>query len=367
MSVRPATVAGMDMMPLITLAVGLLLGAALGWAWARSRSASAGAAAATRALEGRAADSAVVRESLDRLHDHLRDLDHARVSWQGQLRQQVDDVRRSTEALRKETTGLSTALRKPHVRGRWGELHLRRAVEIAGLVDRCDFSEQVHVAGEDSNRRPDLVVHLAGGKSIAVDAKAPLEAFLDLACADDEQQRQDLLARHARQLRSHADALGAKTYWRAFEAAPEFVVMFLPSEAILSAALDAEPDLIEHAASRQVVLATPTTLIALLRTVAYAWTQETLAERARDIHLLGRDLHDRLGVMGAHLDKLGRSLSAAVAAYNQTVGSLESRVLVTARRFHDYAVGTELDSPRPVTESTRPLGAPELLDQRRGA
>jgi DNA recombination protein RmuC len=348
---------------LLVLVVGALIGAVVGALWARTR--AAGADDSTRlALEARAADHAVVKEGLERLHDQMRDLEQHRISWQSQLRQQVEDVRHSTETLRRETASLSTALRKPQVRGRWGELHLRRAVEVAGLVSRCDFSEQVSVRNDDGLLRPDLVVNLAGGKSVVVDAKVPLDAFLDATGADSDEERDAHLSRHARQLRQHVDTLGAKAYWRSLPATPEFVVLFVPGESFLSAALEAEPALLEYAASRQVVLATPTTLIALLRTVAYAWTQEALADKARDIHTLGRDLYDRLGVMGGHLDKLGRALTGAVTSYNKAVGSLETRVLVSARRFAEMEVSDqELPSPAPVTEAARPLTAAELLDE----
>ena len=323
-----------------TLALGLVLGAALGVLWSRSRPQH------VRAIGQGLVDQAEVMQGLDRLSDQLRDLDHQRATWQGQLRQQVLDMRHSTDTLRRETHALSTALRKPQVRGRWGELHLRRAVELAGLVDRCDFSEQVRL--EDGALRPDLVVHLVGGRSVVVDAKVPLDAYLDATGADDD-ERPAHLARHARQLRTHIDALAAKSYWRALPETPEFVVLFVPAESCLAAALDADGSLLEHAAARQVVLATPTTLIALLRTVAHGWTHETLAQQARDIHRLGRDLHARLGTLGGHLDLVGRSLNAAVGHYNSAVGSLESRVLVAARRFNDLAVtDDELPAPRAV-------------------
>ena len=347
---------------LVTLLVGVALGAALGLLFLRGRAAGHDAAASRRALES-AADQAVVRESLDRLHDQMRDLEHHRVSWQAQLREQVDEMRRSTESLRRETSSLSTALRRPQVRGRWGELHLRRAVELAGLVARCDFDEQVSARTDDGLLRPDLVVHLAGGKHVVVDAKVPLDAFLDATASDFDEEKRDHLARHARQLRQHVDALAGKSYWRTLPATPEFVVLFVPGESFLSAALEAEPSLLEYAAAKQVVLATPTTLIALLRTVAYAWTQETLADKAREIHELGRELHERLSTMGGHLDRLGRALTSAVGAYNKAVGSLETRVLVSARRFHDLEIGRgELEAPGPVIETARPLTAGELLD-----
>jgi DNA recombination protein RmuC len=348
---------------LLSLLLGVLLGAVIALLWARGRADGRDVTDARRALEARAADHAVVKESLDRLHDQMRDLEQQRVSWQGQLRQQVDEVRHSTDSLRRETLALSTALRKPQVRGRWGELHLRRAVELAGLVARCDFAEQVSARTDDGLLRPDLVVNLAGGKHVVVDAKVPLDAFLDATSAGDDEERDAHLSRHARQLRQHVDALGAKSYWRLLPATPEFVVLFVPGEAFLSAALEAEPELLEYAAERRVVLATPTTLIALLRTVAYAWTQEALAEKARDIHELGRELHERLATMGGHLDKLGRSLAAAVGAYNRAVGSLENRVLVSARRFTELEVSREdLTAPCAVTDAVRPLTHAELME-----
>jgi DNA recombination protein RmuC len=262
----------------------------------------------------------------------MRDLEQHRVSWQSQLKQQVDEVRHSTESLRRETSSLSTALRRPQVRGRWGELHLRRAVEISGMVARCD-------------------------------AKVPLDAFLDATSADDDEERDAHLTRHARQLRQHVDVLASKSYWRNLPATPEFVVLFVPGDSFLSAALEAEPSLLEYAATQKVVLASPTTLIALLRTVAYAWTQQALADKAREIHELGRELHDRLGTMGGHLDRLGRSLTAAVGSYNKAVGSLETRVLVSARKFNELEVGdADLTAPEVVSEAARPLTAAELLD-----
>ncbi|WP_372728339.1 DNA recombination protein RmuC, partial [Nocardioides sp.] len=305
-----------------------------------------------QALDQRSADQAVVREGLERLQDQMRDLEHTRVSWQGQLHQQVQDMRFSTEALRRETQSLATALRKPQVRGRWGELHLRRAVELAGLVDRCDFSEQVRL--DDGALRPDLVVNLVGGRRVVVDAKVPLDACLDASACEDEEERAAHLARHARQLRTHIDLLGSKQYWRSLPETPEFVVLFLPAESFLAAALETDGALIEHAAGRQVVLATPTTLIALLRTVAHGWSHEALADQAREIHQLGRELHGRLVKLSGYFDQVGRSLNAAVGHYNQAIGSLESRVLVSARRFQDLSVTDDaLPTPRQVESTTR--------------
>jgi DNA recombination protein RmuC len=309
--------------------------------WSRSRPAY------VAGLTAGLVDQAEVMQGLDRLTDQMRDLDHQRSTWQGQLNEQVLDMRHSTESLRRETQSLSTALRRPQVRGRWGELHLRRAVELAGLVDRCDFTEQARL--DDGAQRPDLVVHLVGNRHVVVDAKVPLDAYLDATSTDDDAAREAHLRRHAGQLRTHVDQLGSKAYWRSLAETPEFVVLFLPAESFLAAALEADPGLLEHAATRQVVLATPTTLIALLRTVAHGWGHEALADRAREIHRLGRELHDRLRTMSSHLDNVGRSLNATVGHYNAAMGSLETRVLVGARRFHDLAVTSDdLPAPRPV-------------------
>lgn len=248
-----------------------------------------------------------------------------------------------------------------------GELHLRRAVELAGMVAHVDFTEQERL--EDGAQRPDLVVRLAGGRRIVVDAKVPLDAFLDATAATDDAEREAHLRRHAGQLRTHVDSLAAKRYWRALDETPEFVVMFVPAEAFLSAALETQPELLDYAASRQVILATPTTLIALLRTVAHGWSHEALADRAREIHQLGRELHSRLVTMGGHLDQVGRSLDAAVGHYNQAAGSLETRVLVSARRFNELDVtADELPAPRQVDARSRSIGPVQLHStDRRGS
>jgi DNA recombination protein RmuC len=357
----------------LALLVGLVLGGAVGGLigvlWARSRPSYV--AGQGQAMLDQALPHAEVMQGLDRLSDQLHDFEHARATWQGQLHQQVLDMRLTADDLRRETRSLATALRRPQVRGRWGELHLRRAVELAGLVDRCDFEEQVHLRGHgDAALRPDLVVRLAGGRSVVVDAKVPLDAFLDATSTDDTDDTHDTdvrdahLARHARQLRSHVDLLGSKRYWRALPETPEFVVLFLPAESFLSAALEADASLLEHAADRGVVLASPTTLIALLRTVAHGWRHESLADQAREIHRVGRDLHERLGTMSGHLGKLGRSLDTAVSAYNQAVGSWESRVLVAARRFEELDVTDDrLEEPRALLGAVRPVGSVHPLPQ----
>ena len=351
----------MDTIPLLltlalVLAVGLALGAVIGVLWSRSRPADDPAIAA---LQQRVAEHAVVQDGLERLQDQLSDLAHDRVAWQAQLHQQVADMRLSTDTLRRETSTLATALRKPQVRGQWGELHLRRTVELAGLVDHCDFSEQVRI--DDGRLRPDLVVTLAGGRTIAVDAKAPLAAFLDLTGSDDPAEHDQALARLGEHVRKHVADLGSRRYWEALAGTPEFVVLFLPGEAILQAALQAVPDLVEQAAAKNVVLATPSTLIALLRTVAQGWQHELLNAQAQEVQRLGQELHARLGSMAGHLDRVGRSLGASVAAYNQAMGSLEGRVLVSARRFAELGVTSEsLDAPRQVEAVPRSPAAPEL-------
>lgn len=339
---------------LLGLLIGLVLGALTGLTWGRSRGrASPGA---HEAHYQRTGDQAVLAEGLARLHDQLRDLEHTRSSWQGQLNQQVLDMRQSTESLRRETQSLATALRRPQVRGRWGEMHLRRAVELAGMVERCDFTEQLHLAGLDgeASARPDLVVHLAGGRSIVVDAKVPLDAFLDATSADTEEARTHHLERHAGQVRRHIDGLARKRYWRALDRSPEFVVLFVPADSFLAAGLEADDGLHEYAAQRRVVLASPSTLIALLRTVAQGWTHQALGEQAAQIHALGRELHERLATMGQHFEQLGRSLNASVGHYNRAMGSWESRVLVSSRRFVELAVSeTSLAPPSQIDTTAR--------------
>jgi DNA recombination protein RmuC len=355
----------MDLLALLLLLVGVALGVLLGVLWSRGR--WTGEVAALRArisiteqnrrelmdeIEERQSLEVLVaplRTTLDKVEGRLREIEQARAAGSAALAQQIESVRASGEALRRETSALVTALRKPQVRGRWGEMHLTRAVELAGLVDRCDFHTQGTLPGSDGSIRPDLIVNLAGGKHVVVDAKVPLEAFLDAAEAVDEARQAERLKAHARQLRTHIDTLAGKAYWQRVPSTPEFVVMFVPGEAFLAAALDADPSLLEHAAARKVVVATPTTLIALLRTVAYAWTQESLASSAREVFDLGRELYSRLSGLGEHVDRLGRSLTTAVTAYNRTVGTLESRVLVSARRLRDLGVvDDEQNAPRPV-------------------
>jgi DNA recombination protein RmuC len=273
----------------------------------------------------------------------------------------------SHDHLQKETRSLVTALRAPQTRGRWGELQLRRVVEMAGMLERCDFDEQVTSTTDSGRLRPDMVVHLPGGKNVAVDAKVPMQAFLDANEAEDETTRRMHLANHGRQLKAHVDALAKKEYWKQVDPSPEFVVAFVPGDPLLTTALEHVPGLMEHAVANHVLLATPTSLIALLRAVAYGWQQDAMAESAREVQQLGAELYQRLSVLGDHFAGVGKGLNGAVAAYNKAVGSLEGRVLVTARRFADMGViGTgEKDIAPSITVDAAPraLQSPELGGQ----
>ncbi|WP_018655796.1 DNA recombination protein RmuC [Actinomadura flavalba] len=302
-----------------------------------------------------------LRETLAKVEEQLREVETGRRESHAMLAKQVDFVRQSSEQLRGETRTLVRALQRPEARGRWGELQLRRVVELAGMTHHCDFDEQATAVTLDGTVRPDMVVRLSGGKNIIVDSKVSLAAYLDAAASDDAAAERDRLAAHARHLRDHVDRLAAKSYWQAFAATPEFVVLFIPGEAFLAPALDRDPDLLEHAMRRRVHIATPTTLITMLRTASYAWQQEALSHNARAVFDLGRELYERLGTMGGHVDELGRALTGAIASYNRTVGSLESRVLVSARRLNDLGVtDAPLDGPAPVEDAPRPLTAAEL-------
>lgn len=280
------------------------------------------------------------------------------------LTEQMKHLSTSHDQLQKETGNLVKALRAPQTRGRWGELQLRRVVEMAGMLEHCDFDEQVTSDDDSGRMRPDMVVHLPGGKNVAVDAKVPMQAFLDANDADDETVRRAHLANHGRQLRVHVDQLSKKEYWKRVDPSPEFVVAFVPGDPLLTTALEHEPGLMEHAVANHVLLATPTSLIALLRAVAYGWQQDALADNAREVQRLGAELYQRLSVLGDHVAGVGKGLNAAVMAYNKAVGSLEGRVLVTARRFVEMGVvgagEKELPHPSPIDATTRALQSPEL-------
>ncbi|WP_344415169.1 DNA recombination protein RmuC [Pseudonocardia ailaonensis] len=303
--------------------------------------------------------------TLQRVEGQLRTVERERESAYAGLVEQVKAMAQNSDRLRNETRQLVTALRAPQVRGRWGELQLERIVQLAGMVEHCDFSTQVVGEGTAEGQggvRPDMVVHLSGGKQVVVDAKVPFAAYLEAVETEDATIHTERLAAHARQLRTHVDQLSGKAYWQSFEPTPEFVVLFVPGDPFLEAALRADPALLEHAFAKNIVIATPTTLIALLRTVAYGWRQEALARNAAQVHQLGRELHGRLATMGTHVAKLGRSLDGAVESYNRAVSSLEARVLVTARRLTELRVSDEeLEAPSPVERTPRAVSAPELV------
>ncbi|MBY0687445.1 DNA recombination protein RmuC [Microbacterium marinilacus] len=401
----------MDALALIALAVALLAGGALGWL-ARAARSTREASETRAALAARDAEVVALREAVDRQEDLRRDavahaqaerasaeerarresavltaLSPVRDSLQ-RMQQRVDEMERerhgqfgsiaeqlrraqaSDEALRATTESLAGALRSTTVRGVWGEAQLRRVVEAAGLLRHVDFDVQASLTTEGSAGRPDMVVRLPGDKAIAIDAKAPLDAFLDAAAipdtatGDDARRRRELLSRHVKAVRAHVDALAKKAYWEGLPSSPEFVVCFLPSESILAVALDEDPTLLEHAFARRVALASPVNLWAVLKTVAYAWTQQEVSDEARTLFALGNELYGRLGTLAQHADDLRRSIDRTVDAYNRFAGSLESRVLVTARRFPGIDQ-TKLDAaaaPSPIHTSTRRMAAPELVE-----
>ena len=304
-----------------------------------------------------------LKESLAKVDGKIQQLEVARQGAYSELRTQVAELAQAQKELRSETGNLVGALRdRPNVRGRWGEIQLKRVVEMAGMLEHCDFETQKHVATEDGRLRPDLVVSLPGGKSVVVDAKFAGQAYLESLGAKEDDERLAKLRDHARQVRDHVTKLSHKSYWSQFDQTPEFVVLFIPGETYLSAALEQDPSLIEDGVNQQVIIATPTTLIALLRAVAYGWRQETIAESARAISELGRDLYTRLGTFTEHVAKVGRGLESAIRSYNEAVGSLESRVLPTARKFRDNGIApaAELAELDVIDRSIRPVTAAEL-------
>ena len=286
-----------------------------------------------------------LQESLQRYDEQMRLLEQSRQSAYGGLDQHLKSLAESHQRLQQETGNLVKALRAPTVRGQWGEITLKRVAELAGMVDHCDFFEQQSVTGEDGRIRPDMVVRLPGGRQIIVDAKTVLAAYLDAHEAPDDAQRAEALRRHAEQVRSRMDELSLKAYWTQFDRAPEFVVLFLPGEQFLGAALDQDPRLIEEGFARGVVLATPTTLIALLRAVAYGWRQEQMNTHAEEAGRLGKDLYERMAVLAEHVNDVGQALGKSVSAYNRAVGSLETRILPAARRFKELGVSSDKDIP----------------------
>ena len=338
---------------LSVLAIGLLLGIVLGWlahAYRRPPAAEPQTPDLQRSL-------APIHEAVTTIGGQLRALEQDRATVYSSLASQVQAMTRTSTRLTDRTDQLVTALRAPQIRGRWGEIQLERVVELGGMVRHCDFDTQVTARFNGQLVRPDLVVHLAGGRNIIVDAKVPFSSYLDALDSDDPEENAAYLRRHAHLLRTHITQLSAKGYIDAFDPTPEFVVLFVPADPFLDAALGVDPEILEYAFSRNIVIATPTTLFALLRTVALGWRQEDISDKARDIQRLGRELYTRLNTMGDHYQRVGRHLEKTIEAYNATLGSLDSRVMVTARRLADLDVPARTDRPplelRPVTDRPR--------------
>jgi DNA recombination protein RmuC len=295
-----------------------------------------------------------IREALSASHKQISDLEKARSEAYGGIKNQLESMQLSQKSLTQETQNLVKALRRPEVRGQWGEITLRRLVELAGMVEHCDFVEQVHtVGGDDKIFRPDMIVNMPDQRQLVVDVKTPLDAYLAAAEAEDDVQRKLALERHAKNVRTHIRMLASKAYWKQFDESPEFVILFIPGDQFLSAALAEEPDLIEYALSQQIILATPTSFVALLKAVAYGWRQLALADNAKEIRILAEDLYGRLGTFVSHMNRVGRQLASSVENYNKAVGSLERNVLPGARKFTELGVSGKKEIDK--LESLEPI------------
>ena len=302
-----------------------------------------------------------LKDSLEKVDGKIEAMERLRAGAYSGLIEQVKTLASSQQQLQAETGNLVKALRTPHVRGRWGEIQLRRVVELAGMVQYCDFSEQETIANEDGRIRPDVIVRLPGNRTIVVDAKVPFEAFYESISTADDAIRLERLKEHARLVRAHIGALSRKSYWEAVQPTPEFVLLFLPGESFYSAALEQDPKLIEDGINQKVIIATPTTLIALLKAISYGWQQEQRAANADEVGKLGKELYDRLRTFLSHFSDIGKNLDRALESYNKGVGSLEARVLVTARKFKERNAihGDEIESPEPIDKLARPLSLDE--------
>ncbi len=299
---------------------------------------------------------APLRETMKSLEEHQRELEKRREGAYASIGKQIEGMMQMESELRKETQQLSMALRSPPARGAWGQVHLRRVVELAGLLNQCDFTEQTSHETEGKVLRPDLIVHLPGKRHIIVDAKTPLSAYLEAQETSDASQRVRHLETHAKELRKHMRDLSQKDYWKRYDLSPEFVILFLPAESFFSAALQVDPSLIENGAEQNIIVATPTTLIAILRAVAHSWKQEAISKNAEQIAMLGQELYERLSVLSEHWNRVGRSLASSVEAYNQAIASLETRVLVPARKLKEHgaaALNKELAALEPVDKLIR--------------
>ncbi len=370
----------------LALLVGLILGGAAVWTVVRARIDAARAEAhhsrelleqvktdipnAVKAASSDASQSLMdvlvkpIADSLKNVDGKLETLEKARNLAHGQLSEHLRTVTAGQDQLRRETASLVTALRAPATRGRWGELQLKRVCEMAGMIEHCDFEQQSSADTDDGRVRPDLIVKLPGGMNVVVDAKVPLEAYLNALETEDDDERAAHLEGYGRHVRDHLRKLGAKSYQDSFSPSPEFVVLFLPSESFHSAALEQVPDLIQEGVDNKVLIATPTSLIGLLKVVAYGWRQERMAESAEQVAELGRQLHKRIATMAGHLTKLGRAINTTTNAYNDTIGSLERQVLVSARKLSDLGVesGKDIESLEQVETAVRSLQAPELVE-----
>ena len=368
------------------LVLGLILGGAAVWTVVRARIDAARAEAlhsrelleqvktdipnAVKAASSDASQSLMdvmvkpIADSLEKVDGKLETLEKARSLAQGQLSEHLRTVTAGQDQLRRETASLVTALRAPATRGRWGELQLKRVCEMAGMIEHCDFEQQSSADTDEGRVRPDLIVKLPGGMNVVVDAKVPLEAYLKALETEDDDERRSHLEAYGRHVRDHLRKLGAKSYQDSFSPTPEFVVLFLPSESFHSAALEQVPDLIQDGVDNKVLIATPTSLIGLLKVVAYGWRQERMAESAEQVAELGRQLHKRIATMAGHLSKLGRAINTTANAYNDTIGSLERQVLVSARKLSDLGVesGKDIESLEQVETAVRSLQAPELVE-----